>query len=283
MATYKVPQDVEAEDKLIAFLSMKQFIFVIIMIASLWMCWVLAQVNILLGLLPLPIAIVTGVLGLYQRKDQPVEVFLASWLRFRFKPRTRKWDQEGLEERVIITAPKVLEHQYTKGYSQEQVSSHLSQLSSMLDSRGWASKHSVDLNQSQRLFSMQELQQYKKPATPIEAEEDAVADQFDESDPRNRTVQEVSREFKGTAKKQREHTLEVIEKARSESNRPSAPTPHRIAPSHKSEIPRTQVTANSQQIEPIKPAPQQPRKTTPLPKQATDNEVVIDLHNQHKA
>lgn len=282
MATYKVPQDVEAEDKLIAFLSLKQFIFVLIMFASFWMCWVLGRVNILLGLLPLPIAAVTGVLGLYQRKDQPVEVYLASWLRFKFKPRTRKWDQEGLEERVIINAPKVVEHHYTKGFSQEQVSSHLSQLSSMLDSRGWASKRAGDpQSQSQRLFSMQELERYKKPATPIEAEEDAVADQFDESDPRNRTVQEVSKDFQGTDKKQRQHALEVIEKARSEIKQPVA------ASNLNNQAPKPQPTASAstrpQKTTLASTAEIQQNKAQTKPEYSGNGEVVIDLHNKHKA
>lgn len=281
MATYKVPQDVEAEDKLIAFLSLKQFIFVIVMIASLWMCWVLGRVNILLGIIPLPIALVSGVLGLYQRKDQPVETFLASWLQFKFKPRTRAWDQEGLEEHVIINAPKIIEHQYTKGFTREQVSSHLNQLSSMLDSRGWASKHSFDPNQqTQRLFSMDELRQYARPAAPIEAEEDTVADQFDSTDPRNRTVQEVSKDIEGTSKKQQQHTQAIIEKARKEAG-DQAP-----APGGAQDGQTLQTSGVAPTREPIKPVVKQQvtqKKPTSTKPEKQNNEVVIDLHNQHKA
>lgn len=223
MATYKVPQDVEAEDKIVGFLSLKQLIFVIIMIASLWMCWILFQANILLGFIPLPIALVSGVLGLYQRKDQPVEVFLASWLRFQLKPRKRKWDQEGLEERVIITAPKHIEKMYTKGLSQEQVNSRLTQLSSIMDTRGWAAKRIGDQQlqtSGQRLFSIEEMQRFSAPVAPIDLDVHAVTDPYDTTDPRNATAQEVERDMNYVAQKSRKDALAVVEAARNSTPKP---------------------------------------------------------------
>ena len=243
MATYKVPQDVEAEDKIVGFLSLKQFVFVIVMIASLWLCWILLQINFLLALIPLPIAIVSGVLGLYQRSDQPIEVFLASWLRFKLKPRKRRWDQEGLDERVIITAPKTIEKNYTKGLTEQQVSSRLMQLSSLLDSRGWASKQITSRNTftgSQRLFSPEEMARYAAPRTPFDNEATSVFDQYDTEDPRNRIAQEVNRDFDYVTKQKRQEAQAVVEKARTESTvlekssapitappvaRPTEPTP----------------------------------------------------------
>src|SRR4051812_5890085 len=120
MATHKVPQDVEAEDKLIGFLSLKQFIFVILGLVSGWIGFVFAtKVYPLTVIIWIPPTAIFLILGLYQRKDQPVEVYLASALRFHLKPRTRIWDQEGYEERVIITAPPKYEKHYTKDFSSE--------------------------------------------------------------------------------------------------------------------------------------------------------------------
>lgn len=242
MATYKVPQDVESEDKIIGFLSLKQFILVLVMIASLWMCWVLAKIQILLGLIPLPIALVSGVLGLYQRKDQPIEVYLASWLRFKTKPRTRRWDQEGLENRVVITAPKVIEKNYTKGLTKTQVENRLTQLSALLDTRGWASKHGLQADTGQRLFSMQELSQYANPTLPLDGDIAKVADQFDASDPRNRTAQEVSRDFTATTQRQRQEALDVVEKARREAE---ATAPKPTKPEMPRPIPQAKAADNS--------------------------------------
>lgn len=145
MATHRVPQDVETEDKIIGFLSLKQFIFVVVGLGFGYLTFFFAtKVNIILALIWVPFTVVPLVLGLYQRKDQPVEVFLASALRYYFKPRKRKWDQEGYEERVLITAPPKVEHHYTKDFGGDEAMSRLTRLSHMMDSRGWASKLSGD-------------------------------------------------------------------------------------------------------------------------------------------
>lgn len=282
MATYKVPQDVESEDKIIGFLSLKQFIFVLVMIASLWMCWVLAKIQILLGVIPLPIAIVSGVLGLYQRKDQPIEVYLASWLRFRTKPRTRKWDQEGLESRVIITAPKVIEKNYTKGLTKTQVDNRLTQLSALLDTRGWASKHGLQADTGQRLFSMQELSQYANPALPIDGDVAKVVDQLDEADPRNRTAQEVSRDAKATLARQHQEALDVVEKARreAESSAPKLPMPERPKPIPQV-APQSRPVTKSSSNTSGQPSANQTAKSDSETTNTEDG-VVIDLHHHKK-
>ncbi len=284
MATYRVPQDVEAEDKLVGFLSLKQFIFVLVMVASLWMCWMLAKINIALIIIPLPIAIVSGVLGLYQRSDQPVEVFLASWLRFKLKPRVRKWDQEGLEERVIITVPKFVQKVYTKGLTQQQVDSRLNQLSSMLDSRGWASKYATQVQTGQRLFNAEELSRFTQPITPIEAERDSMRDQYDHEDPRNRTAQVITQDFSQAEKAQRQNALSVVEQARSEvSSEEVTPAPIVDIPAPTPTPPQDPLVDQPQQTEPPSPENQAP-VAVPSPEteatMADDGEVVINLHHK---
>lgn len=268
MATYKVPQDVEAEDKLVAFLSLKQFIFVIIMLAALWMAYILARINILLGILPLPIAFVFGMLGLWQRSDQPVEVFFLSWIRFHTKPRKRIWDQEGFEQRVIITAPPKVQKNYTNNLTADQVSSRLSQLSSIMDSRGWASKYAVNnapttqiestedgrhFHESERLFTARELTQFAPP--PALLDEATGVDAY-ENDPRNRTAQIVSFDMKEQEQAAKQHALAIVEQARSE--KPVTPEPEGTS-------------VSTQKHQPPKP----PIPAT-LPKQPED-EVTIEI------
>ena len=140
MALYKVPQDVEAEDKIVGPFSLKQFIFILLFFASGWFAFILSRIALPFGFIMTPFLITFGVLGFVQRKDQPVEVYLAALVRFHLKPHKRKWDQEGYEQRVVITAPKVTEVRRTKDISQEEVHSRLNRLSSVIDSRGWSSK-----------------------------------------------------------------------------------------------------------------------------------------------
>lgn len=142
MATYKVPQDVEAEDKLIGPLSLKQFIFAILFFASAYVTYLFTQIppKPLFGIVGLPFLLIFGILAFYQRPDQPVEVYLLAWLNYHLKPKVRVWDQEGYEEHVIITVPKVEEVDYTKGLNQRMIQDKTKQFSQIVDTRGWSAK-----------------------------------------------------------------------------------------------------------------------------------------------
>ncbi len=141
MAVYKVPQDVEADDKLIGPFSFRQFVFILVMIGFLYLTYLFATIMPLLAIVPLPIAAFFGILGLWPRKDQPVEVYLAALIHFWTTPRKKIWNQEGHVEHVRINVPKKETPTYTDGLQSFQVKSRLHTLASTLDSRGWASKN----------------------------------------------------------------------------------------------------------------------------------------------
>ena len=52
MSVYKVPQDVEAEDKLLGPFSFKQFIFLMISVVGFALAYALAMVVLPLGIIP---------------------------------------------------------------------------------------------------------------------------------------------------------------------------------------------------------------------------------------
>lgn len=138
MAVYKVPQDVEAEDKLLGPFSFKQFIFLIIAIGSIAIAYGLSQILLPLAIIPLPFIIFFGALALPLRKDQPMEVYLAAIISFIMKPKIRIWEPDGVEALIEVIAPRNEEKQYGKGYSQEEVNKRLSYLANLVDSRGWS-------------------------------------------------------------------------------------------------------------------------------------------------
>lgn len=147
MAMYKIPQDVEADDKFLGPLSFKQFLFAGITAIALY----LSFLSLTKGFWPaliifLPIAIVGGFLGFPWGRDQPTEVWLAARIRFFLKPRVRIWNQAGMKELVTITAPKKIEKHYSDGLSQTEVKSRLNGLATLLDSRGWAVKNAGQSN-----------------------------------------------------------------------------------------------------------------------------------------
>lgn len=138
MATYKVPQDVEADDKLIGPFSFRQFVYLIIVAMAIAAAWGLSRVFIGLAIIPLPIVIFFGALALPLRKDQPMEIYLAAIVSFYLKPRQRLWDPEGVETLIEIAAPKTVEAQRTKDLSQTEAEQRLSYLANIVDSQGWA-------------------------------------------------------------------------------------------------------------------------------------------------
>lgn len=138
MAVYKVPQDVEADDKLLGPFSFRQFIYLIIAVIGIALGWGLSQIFIGLAIIPLPIIILFGALALPLRKDQPMEIYLAAVVSFYLKPRRRLWQPDGIQSLVEITAPKVVEVQRAKNLSQTEAEQRLSYLANIVDTGGWA-------------------------------------------------------------------------------------------------------------------------------------------------
>src|SRR6185436_17364935 len=115
MATYKVLQDIEAEDKLLGPLTLKQFIFASITIVIGFIEFKLVNAPGL-GLFRIPLMLalffpmlIFGFLASPIGRDQPNDVWLLARLRFMIKPHRRIWNQDGISQLVTITAPKRLE------------------------------------------------------------------------------------------------------------------------------------------------------------------------------
>ena len=142
MATYKVLQDIEAEDKLVGALTLRQFIYAGIAAFMLYMSFFSLTKHVaFLMIIFLPVALFTGFLAIPWHGDQPTEVWALAKLRFYLKPRKRIWDQSGAKNLVTITVPKRLEQSLTNGLSQTEVRSRLHALADTIDSRGWAVKN----------------------------------------------------------------------------------------------------------------------------------------------
>lgn len=142
MATYKVIQDIEAEDKLIGWMTPRQTVYAAIVAVSGFICFLLITRGAWWLALPmLPHMILFAVLSGPFVHDQPSEVWLLAKITFFLKPRRRIWDQSGLKELVTITVPKKVEKQLTDGLSQTEVKSRLQALANTIDSRGWAIKN----------------------------------------------------------------------------------------------------------------------------------------------
>src|SRR5262245_43987443 len=99
MASYKVIQDIEAEDKLVGPLSLRQFIYA--GIAAL--CGYLSFFSLSKGLglllfIFVPPMLFTGFFAFPFGRDQPTEVWALAKIRFFLKSRKRIWDQSGVKD-----------------------------------------------------------------------------------------------------------------------------------------------------------------------------------------
>lgn len=139
MGTYKVPQNVESEDKILGPLSLKQFIYALIGLAWGFLTFALFQKFIILWILiGIPPALFLLALGLYQKEDQPLETFVIAIFQFALRPKVRLWQKEPIAEVFHLEPPPP-----KPGIAQRdprEVQGQLQQLAQLVDTRGWSAK-----------------------------------------------------------------------------------------------------------------------------------------------
>ena len=141
MATYKVPQDVEADDKLLGPFTFRQFVYLMIVFGLIMLMVGLFQIFPLLAVIPIPFAAFFAILALPLKKDQPMETYLAALLSFYLKPNKRYWMPGQSESTILITAPKKVESSRARDITQDEASHRLSFLAEIIDSEGHAIKN----------------------------------------------------------------------------------------------------------------------------------------------
>lgn len=140
MAQYKVPQDVEADDKLIGPFSFRQFVYLLAAGGLLALGVALFQLFPLLAIIPLPFILLFLALALPLKKDQPMETYLAAVVSYYLKPKNRLWVPGQSESTIKITAPKKVEESRTRDITGEEATHRLSFLVDIVDTGGYAIK-----------------------------------------------------------------------------------------------------------------------------------------------
>ena len=140
MAQYKVPQDVEADDKLLGPFSFRQFVYLLIAGALIAVGVGLFQIFPILAIIPLPFVLLFGALALPLRKDQPMETYLAAVASYYLKPRNRMWVPGQKESTIEITAPKIVDDGRARDITGEEATHRLSFLADIVDTEGYAIK-----------------------------------------------------------------------------------------------------------------------------------------------
>lgn len=138
MAQYKVPQDVEADDKLLGPFTFRQFVYLMITAGFIGLAFALYNVFPLLAVIPVPFALFFAILALPLKKDQPMETYLSAMVSYHVKPKTRVWNPGQRESTIVITAPKQVELPRTRNISGEEASTRLSFLANVVDTEGYS-------------------------------------------------------------------------------------------------------------------------------------------------
>ncbi len=141
MLQYKVPQNVDVEDKIIGPLTAKQFIQSLIGFSIVYILYVtLASISFtLFFVVALPVALLFVALAVYKVNDQPFEKFLIALIQYARRPNMRIWQKE-----TEIADIKVIHTQKRDKKEEEKeeiTKSQLDQLAYILDTRGWVEEH----------------------------------------------------------------------------------------------------------------------------------------------
>jgi hypothetical protein len=287
MATYKVIQDIEAEDKLIGPLTLRQFIYAAIGCVALYLSFIAVTKHFAFMLIIfIPVAIVCGFFAFPWKGEQPTEVWALAKIRFMLKPRRRIWDQSGAKELVTITAPKHVQVDYTNGLSQTEVRSRLRALADTIDSRGWAIKN-ANLNMyaqpalvmteptSDRLLGPSAL-----PQQVVGVDIQAADDMLDETN--NRVAQQVDNMIEASARAHREKIVENLRKpVPPPTPQPAEPTPPANnywflnQAGQSASVPNNMVTFNTQVVSPGTPTDDSPGAPGALDQSTMSEEQLV--------
>lgn len=137
MGQYKVPQNVETEDKILGPLTIKQFIYVIIALAWGFIMWRIFSAAIPIAVLTiLPVSGVFLALGLIQREGQSFENYFVAMVRYFFVPRMLVWTKEPEMVQAIKAPKKKVDTGPTYRRSPDEIRGALKKLATVIDTHG---------------------------------------------------------------------------------------------------------------------------------------------------
>lgn len=136
MGQYKVPQNVEAEDKILGPLTFRQFIYALMGVGwALIIFGLLNKIPVLMVIIGLPPSLLLLLLAFYTRDGQNFEQLLIAMVGYFAAPHRRLWVKEDVAETFHVEATKAVA-EVTQRNPQE-VLSELEKVAKLIDSRGW--------------------------------------------------------------------------------------------------------------------------------------------------
>lgn len=144
---YKVPQNVDIEDRVIGPLTLRQFMIILVAVGTILILYfvLVGILQILFWILALVIGGAAGVLAFGKYGDQHLEVFALGAWKTLTSPRTRVWKKEAelhqMTKKAEEPAPKKEE---TQKRSLEEARDDLESLAELVDSGGYSKGNTKD-------------------------------------------------------------------------------------------------------------------------------------------
>lgn len=144
---FKVPQNIDLEDKIIGPLTLIQFVYLMIGGAVFYIMFKAGNTTLLV-FVGIPAALLAVFLAFVKINDQPFSRFVVSLLSYMARPKQRVWHKqlelEGTPE--IKVAPKAIK-KTAKPVARAVEKSDLEKLSQIMDTKGWSG---ISTNASQK-------------------------------------------------------------------------------------------------------------------------------------
>lgn len=138
MPRFKVPQNLDMEDRIIGHLTLSQFGYLALggMIAYFF----LIKLPGLFGmLLAIPIGILSFALAVVRVQDQPLPKFLSSLIQYVLSPRNRSWKHDpSRQQESLISAKKKSKKEVKKISKKMYSASDINKVADELDSHGYS-------------------------------------------------------------------------------------------------------------------------------------------------
>jgi hypothetical protein len=173
MGQYKVPQNVEAEDKILGPLTFKEFIYFLMGFGwSAISFGLFHTIPILLAVVGFPPAMLLFLLAFYNRDGQSFEQLLVAMVGFFATSRRRAWAKDDIIETFHVEATAIAAEATQR--NPDEVRGELEKLANLIDSRGW--NHPQEPETSQILPSIAHADRIvpTPPPTPDEVPTDIL-------------------------------------------------------------------------------------------------------------
>lgn len=136
MPQFKVPQNIDMEDRIIGKFTLKQFGFLAVggTIAYIALMKLPEPLNLVVGI---TLGVFSFALAVIKVQDRPLPEFLISLLFFTIKPRERSWKKDN-QNSVLIQKDRTVKKEDQKVNKKVYSKEELSQVAEVVDSHGYS-------------------------------------------------------------------------------------------------------------------------------------------------